>query len=270
MRLTRRGALILTTVFPLCEAEGAQPGQPGGVLWQGWSGGYQWTWSRTNLSVRPPRPLEPWTFREKSQPKPDDLDGLTTLETRISPLSLVGSVVSVRKDEYWDGGAHPSGWISYLSYDADRPEAPLRLTDLFPESDVLRALWADAIVQKALRGAGVKEPPRTAAELEEKLAPLTFTGPRGVEYSFSKKFLSEFSFHHLEGNQVAVRLCAPWGIEVYRFQSTEIGILLPIPASRRTAFQNAARGKEGYLTRNLPPALKGKSAKLVEYSRPRR
>ncbi len=208
-----------------------------------------------------------FSVKQLLTPGKDETSEMDTLEIKAKPLSLVGSVLSLRRDDYWDGGAHPSGAIEYYALDPTRLRARLTLTDLFPDRDVVRALWADPIVRRSLTKAGVQSPPATAAALERKLEDQSFGGEEGSKYGYGKDFLKGFSFHHLEGDRVAVRLCVSWYTEIYRFNSTEIGILLPIPARLRAAFQSAAAGREGFLTRSLPPALKGKEAFLINISR---
>ena len=194
-----------------------------------------------------------------------ELEGYTAYRISVEPMSLVGSLLCYRRDDYWEGGAHPSGAIGYDHVDAARPGKTLKLTDLFPDATVRDALWNDKIVRKVLTDAGVTTKPATSKALAEKLKFKTFSDKEGeIEYGFNPDLLSEFSFHHLEGDKVAVRLCVPWGAEVYRFQYTEIGLLLPIPARLRAPLRAAAAGRSGFLGREAKRRFKDRETSLFD------
>jgi hypothetical protein len=236
-------------------------------FWSGTSGGYRWTWTEKDITAQPGGGVQAFSLKRHLFPKgfgESELEGMTSFTATAKPLSVVGSLLCIREDHYWEGGAHPSGSISYAAIDVAHPKRKLQLTDFFPDAQVRDALWADNIVHKTLVGGGVKGKPATARALEKALAIKYFGGEEGHTYCFTPDFLSQFSFHHLEGDRVAVRLCVPWGAEIYRFQSTEIGILLPVPASLRSQLQAAADGKAGFLTRQYAKRFEDQSATLLE------
>jgi hypothetical protein len=262
-----RGLLLLTIVVAAATAGTAAPKKPAtsATFWSGRSGGF--TWSFTGKDVRATGNGGSLSLRQVLFPTGDPA-GTGHSESKVSPLSLVGSLISYRRDDYWDGGAHPSGWISYRTVDAARPKRELKrelkLTDLFPDRVVRDALWNDKIVRKALQSGGLKSPPATTRALVAALSDKTFGGDEGMTYGFSERFENGFSFHHLEGDQVAVRLCCAWGTEVYRFSSTEIGILLPAPPGLLAPLRLAAAGREGFLSREAKKRFKERASVLNE------
>jgi hypothetical protein len=61
---------------------------------------------------------------------------------------------------------------------------------------------------------------------------------------------------------VAVRLSCPWGTEIYRFQSTQLGLLLKMPARLKAPLQKAASGQEGFLMREADRRYRGAESTL--------
>lgn len=270
MQLSR---IALFTIL-LAGACGALAAPGARSLWSGASGGFDWRVSATDITgARSGSGRGPVSLKRrlgiagKGKRGNPDLEGLSVYEVKVRPLSLVGSLLCYRRDDYWEGGAHPSGDLSYASVDLADPKRTVRLTDLFPDPDVTEALWNDPVVRKALKDAGVTTRPATAAALVKRLEGRTFGGDEGFQYGFPREMLSGFGFHHLEGDQVAVRIGIPWGAEIFRFQGTELGILLPIPSKLREPLRRAAAGQEGFLARSLPRALRGREITLVSDAR---
>jgi hypothetical protein len=240
--------------------------RPAATYWSGRAGGYGWRFTTSDITATGKKPR--LSLQRKLIGKArGELEGYTAYRITVEPLSLVGSLLCYRRDDYWEGGAHPSGAIGYDHVDAARPERTLLLTDLFPDAAVRDALWNDSIVRKTLAGAGVKTRPATSKALVTRLAMKRFTEKEGgdeIEYIFPQALLSQFAFHHLEGNKVAVRLCIPWGAEIFRFRSTELGILLPIPARLRPSLQAAAAGRAGFLTRGAKARFRERDTVLFD------
>lgn len=254
---------VLGIVLALTGIAGAKAAARPVTYWSGRSGGYSWRFTTQDVTAAGRRPS--LSLRRKLVGKAfGELDGYSAYRISVEPLSLVGSLLCYRRDDYWDGGAHPSGAVGFDHVDAARPTRKLRLTDLFPDAAVRDALWNDKIVRRALANTGLKTKPATAAKLVERLAFQRYADKEEVEYTFTKDLLSQFAFHHLEGNRVAVRLCMPWGAEIYRFRSTELGILLPIPARLRQPLQAAAAGRSGFLTREARRRWKDRDTTLFD------
>jgi hypothetical protein len=184
--------------------------------------------------------------------KPDTDNGYSYYEVSFAPLSAVGSLLSYERDDYWDGGAHPSGGESFVTVDARDPAHPLLLTDLFPATQIRHVLLSDPIVQHVLTREKIA-PPLTLQELVKSLAGKEFGGEGDMKYSFPENLLADFAFHHVENGNVAVRLLLPHGSEIFRFQHTQLGLLLPMPARWKAALVEAASGTSGAM---MPALLK--------------
>jgi hypothetical protein len=161
---------------------------------------------------------------------------------------VVGSIISVERNDYVNcpGTAHPSVITWYSVIDAASPRRVVALNELFPERDIFAALMEDAIVKKTLAKAGVPTP----GSLPELIRTLAATEGE-CEYAFTEDMLSHFAFHHLEGDKVAVRIGLSHGVEACRGELTQLGLLLPVPASLASALKAADAGSGGYVMRDL-------------------
>lgn len=227
------------------------------TVWTGTAGSFRWKWTTANLTAASASTgrtafsalaFEKRTSTLLKDEKEDPID--TYVECSIQPLSIVGSIVCYQRDYYWEGGAHPSGSIDFLAVDATNPGRKLSLTDLFPDADVLDALMSDKIVRDTLKRNSVTGTPRTCKQLVKLLSGKSFGGDENGQFGFQDDLLERFALHHVEGSKVAVRLNVSWNYEIYRFSSTQIGILLPTPARLRTAIQNAESRRQGFLMRD--------------------
>jgi len=227
------------------------------TVWSGTAGSFRWKWTTQDLAAASASTgrtaFSALGFEKRTSPllkdeKADPVD--TYVECTVQPLSIVGSIACYERDYYWEGGAHPSGSIDYIAVDAASSGRKLSLTDLFPDSAVLEALMSDKIIRDTLKRNAVKGTPRTSKQLVELLAGKAFGGDENGQFGFQDDFLQRFAFHHIEGDKVAVRLNVSWNYEIYRFSSTQIGILLPIPARLRSALENADSRRQGFLMRD--------------------
>jgi hypothetical protein len=187
-------------------------------------------------------------------------------------LSVVGPIVSISDNSGCDcGGAHPSAATIYRALDLSKSgEVDLgyegyqkhgkmaQLTDYFPEADILKALLADSLIQKALKSSGKRRPATLPALMKAiYLQPV----PVGeCAYELSDDLLTRFAFHHLENGQVAVRLGLTHAYETCRGSSTEIGILLPIPAALKRQLAQAQSGTAGFLLKDKQKIAKDQFA----------
>jgi hypothetical protein len=229
------------------------------VVWQGVSGGYQWRWTAHGMTAKTRRGHPVLTVHDTEETTPDE--PRTRVATTVTPLSLVGSLLSYSQEDYMEGGAHPTGGTRYVTIDAAHPQRRLKLTDLFADSDVLRALLSDAVVQRVRRQENITDVPTTSAALIQQLAGKTFADGEDIVYGFTTNLLENFAFHHLEHDTVAIRLCVPHGTELSRFHFTQLGLLLPVPDRLRDDLQRAAKQQAGFLMRDATsmgrhPAMK--------------
>jgi hypothetical protein len=146
-----------------------------------------------------------------------------------------------QEDDCDCGGAYPSSSKRFRAIDSSK-SAPDRaasasLTDIFPEDSILPALRGDKLVADALKNRE-GPPPASLADL---VAAIQFKSVqvKDCSYSFGADLLSDFAFYAVEGNNVAVRISLSHAAEVCRGQMTQLGILLPIPESLKTALEAA-------------------------------
>ncbi|HEV7861010.1 MAG TPA: hypothetical protein VGO91_20490 [Pyrinomonadaceae bacterium] len=254
-----------------------EPDAPEKVIWTGESDGFVINWTTKNLFARPKgnagaesfsvRPIVEREWKEIEQDRSKRIREGETLvdfeyDRSIEVLSVVGPIVSISDNSGCDcGGAHPSIAIVYRALDLSRPgEVDLsyegykkhgkmvQLTDYFPDADIFRALLADSLIQKAFKSSGQRRPANLSALMKAiYLQPV----PVGeCAYELSDDLLTRFAFHHLENGQVAVRLGLTHAYETCRGRSTEIGILLPIPASLKQQLAQAQSGTAGFLMKD--------------------
>ncbi len=214
------------------------------MLWSGSSAGFQLTWSEADLRVQTGN--KPAVSLFPPLPKLDpDPEFRCEYEWGLIPLSWVGPYLSYRQENYWGcmKTAHPGMLTEFQVKDLRAPSKAVSLNQLFPDSQILKALLADAVVIKALQKAPNKRKYNSTSEL---LAALN-EGNGECEYYFGKDMLTHFAFHHIAGQQVAVRIGLSHGCEAARGNLTQLGILLPIPPALKAPLQQAFNRKAGFL-----------------------
>lgn len=207
--------------------------------------------------------------RERStrgEPPPDP--NPCTQEVHAGILSFVGSLLSIQTtvSTYCERAAHPAGETSFVTFDlaqsvssgaspAPRPKR-VRLGDLFAPEPVIAAFRSDPLIGRAIAGTGPD--PKTLQALQEAMG----AAPEMIEakncYAFAGDQLARFAFHHLDGDQVAVRVGLP-GAGPCRENLTQIGLLLPIPAPLASALASADAGESGFLMRSAREVARGRS-----------
>lgn len=258
------GLLLVLSVLLTARVEA----QNSPVYWSGRAGGYEYRWTARDLTATS-RASEKVAYSvaaalkgEKGNRAPDAVEPEDHYEVSFFPLSVVGSLLSYERDYYWEGGAHPSGYESFVTVDVRQPGKRVRITDLFPAAQVRRALLADGVVRRVLARERITPPP-TLDGLIKALSFKQFGGDDDDMYVFPGTLLETFAFHHVENGKVAVRFLLPHGTEIYRFRHTQLGILLPIPARLKPAFSDAATGKSGALMQSLHRTTKNRNSSLV-------
>ncbi|MCP5419899.1 MAG: hypothetical protein H6970_07105 [Gammaproteobacteria bacterium] len=144
-------------------------------------------------------------------------------------LSIVGPYISYQGESegYAEGAAHPWNNVYYKTIDMRTGKA-VKLTDLFDEREIFQALSNDSVIAAALHD---KTP--------ENLAELLQATDGGCDFYIGEESLSHFAFHHLQKNQVAVRLGLSHGCEAARGNLTQIGFYLTVPDNHRKQFEQA-------------------------------
>lgn len=269
-------ALLIPSEFaPLTRPSAEQKSKLEKTIWAGRSGVFKLRWTTSDITASSSSNQADVRFSAKDLATRGFQEFAALLEEgancfsdrTFTVLSVVGSIVSFRDNSsgMCVPSAHPFGETRFTSIDLARPDGVaykeltmnvdltnpgkiVRLSDLFPEEDILNAMLADPLVKRALAEDKIVAPPKTLAQFVN-----TFTraGLSNKEcYSVSVDLLTRFAFHHLENDRVAVRLGLS-GTSLCRENLTQIGILLPIPPSLKTALKLAESGKEGFLMKDL-------------------
>jgi hypothetical protein len=215
--------------------------------YRGTSSGYQINWRSDDL--------EAWRAQDMSQTEPvfsvrknldeyckDPEEGQFMCagerRTTVQMTSLVGKYLGVLETDsgYVPGAAHDWASTDLQTINLDTGK-PVKLTDVFPEKDIYQALMNDPVVKKALNGAK----PRNLAELKTAVGRY-----RSEDGRFTLEGLGDnFSFHHVKGDKVAVRVSLPYGVEAWRGNLTQLGLYLPIPEGLRRDLHRASTAEDG-------------------------
>jgi len=162
----------------------------------------------------------------------------TLFEKKPGSYCTVGSVVGpwVSADCAWyeeEAGPSPNYGVGRLTVDVTRGGKVVGLDDVFPASDIYLALLNDSVIKKYLP----TPTPRSLPELLDKLQ-----DSHVCEMDMGD-LRNGWGFHHVRGNQVAVRIGLSHVCRANRGTFTQIGIYLPIPETMRSLLKEAdARG----------------------------
>jgi hypothetical protein len=241
-------ALLLAATPVLAAPRVAPPPAKETVYWKGAVGGYAIHWSNRDLLITKLGGAPLYSARRDSLKYHQDMEATCEADDATQVLSVVGPIVS-REDSYagnCPGTAHPFASRTYSTFDLRTgKEADLR--DWFPEDAIRKALLGDRLVQKAL---DVDHP--GLPTLTTLLVALDGTQSPDCLYFFEKDMVKHFAFHHVKGNQVAVRIGLTHGCEAARGNLTQLGIYLPIPKALAGPLARAAAGREGFLMERAP------------------
>lgn len=250
--------LLMTAIFSGLMSVAAWAAPASSPIWSGKSSGATVTWSEQDLKVQ----LSEQAARSLFPPlqvhlgAPPEERNVCYQERSIKVLSVVGSYLSTEDGGYWNclGTAHPGAVTRFTSHHLWRPAQPLRLTDIFPEAQVLKALLAEPLIRKTLTKAKITPLPTTVPALLKQLTELNDE----CEYYFDDDLLERFAFHHVEKGQVAVRIGLSHGCEAARGRLTQLGILLPIPSALQQPLMAAQTRRQGFLMKDAEAVAKGR------------
>jgi len=85
-------------------------------------------------------------------------------------------------------------------------------------------------------------------------------------FQLSPDFLTRFSFHHLEGKRVAIRISLSSASTATQSEHQQLGLLLPIPDSLSIRLHLAGNRREGFLMSYAERAFR-ETATTFTYSR---
>ncbi|MEB3195942.1 MAG: hypothetical protein VKP62_01955 [Candidatus Sericytochromatia bacterium] len=135
------------------------------------------------------------------------------------------------------GAAHP--WATKTLETLDMATGKrVSLDTLFPAHAIFDAMMKDPVVKQALAGAK----PRNLEELRVALAGKKT--PDGAHFFPEEGLFEHFSFHHVKGNQVAVRLALPNAVEAARGTYAQLGLYMDIPKELNQDLMRAAGATE--------------------------
>ena len=194
-------------------------------------------------------------------------------------LSVVGSIASIKDTPKFHCKNDDQGFPRFTTVDLAKSGKVVSLTDLFPESDILKALLAVPAIEDALAESEITKAPATLKEFIEKLDfGLTRSIPVAREdidnsknclwlseddddgddndegchfYLDAKHFLSQFAFHHIEDDKVVLHLGLLPAEPTCQWCHAQISIYLPIPTTLQPALFEAKEGKAGFLMNNM-------------------
>jgi uncharacterized membrane protein/SH3-like domain-containing protein len=184
---------------------------------------------------------------------------------RLTLLSVVDTVVSMKDTFEQHCQAFIHGFPKITTINLANPDKVVSLTDFFGESVILKALLADSLIQKAL--AEIDTPPSTLDALYQvlhKAPPIAVRMKSGEDCDFglSEDFLTQFAFHHINKDRVAVRIALDPATQDCRFQPAQLGIYLPIPNKLKLALKKAQTGQAGFLMNHLNKIAKEQQTTL--------
>jgi len=145
----------------------------------------------------------------------------------LSLLSVVGSIVSLADTFEQHCQAFIHGFHKITTVDLANPEKRISLTDFFAEPVILKALLANILIQKTL-ASKVTLLPSTLDAFSQELesAPdimVEMENGENCQFQLSKDFLTQFAFHHVKKNQVAVYIALSPAMADCRFENAQLG-----------------------------------------------
>ena len=125
------------------------------------------------------------------------------------------------------------------------------MTDILPAPEVFSRVASDRMVKAALQNSADPAP----KSLTGLLKALQFQSVQSGEcsYRFEPDLLHNFAFYNLRAQGVVVRFGLS-AAEVCRGQMTEVGIVVPVPESLKSAVDLAKNRKAGLLAVDAPKA----------------
>jgi LysM repeat protein len=241
------------------------------TLWQDNSGKLHFRWTTDDIVVTNGQDKPIFSAQQVAQTRftADFLPATTfkvcEYQRELKLLSVVDTIASFAQAERVNCQNSPQASLEIQMYSLDMASGqPVNLTDFFSEATLLTAFLNDAVVKKALAGSEVKNP-TTLAELYEALqwADITI---KECDYYLPANYLSQFAFHHLRKNQVAIRVNLPLVNHSCQGDNLFIAFYLPIPTSLKTALKQASFRKAGFLMSAQEKVANGETTMIRLYT----
>ena len=228
-------------------------------LWQGESGGFQITWSSTNLTARQASGTS-MAFDAVAASKANWQDWTKeggaekySAEFDYQLLSVVGPVISVQYGEECDcGGAHPMEFTGFSAFNLSKslPQKPIdaSLLDYFSPEVLYAALMKDPVVVAILH----ERKPASFTALSDILEKDGNYTHSDCEYAFGSDFVKHFAFYDSRPGVVDVRISLSHAVETCRGSFIQVGLELSVTdASLKAALAEAKLGRHGILMKEL-------------------
>ena len=240
------------------------------LIFTGESGGFKLTWTTKDVVVRPAQASSRIVFSAKSMAEQEFKNDTMVEEGEAPPdceagrqftlLSVVGPLISYLDEATMScrGAAHAMHSVSFRTLNLSEPDPDgisssglkqMRLDNLFTEADLLRGFLAEPIIKKTIEGAGMP-PPRTLRNLDEQFLSSGILDVNSGVGFVALEPMSNFAFHHLDQNSVAIRICITPTSGPERGSFSQLGILLPTPQGLKQSLRQADSRQAGFLMKD--------------------
>lgn len=239
------------------------------VIWQGKGNGFTILWTKQDITVTNQHQETVFSAATlANQQFTADFLGEDDCEynRNFIVLSVVGTIASLQDSEdfYCQGTPHPTIETRFMSIDLAKAGRKAKLTDLFAQADILKALLADSVIKSALEQAKPPQSPTTLKALHDTLE-LTQMPIKECSYYLPADFLNQFAFHHVNDNQIAVRVNLQPSAPACQSMNMQLGFYLPIPAKLQSTITQAQTGKVGFLMQTSP-TVANKNTTTLQFS----
>jgi len=236
------------------------------VIWQSKSDGFTIQWTKNDITVSNQNQETVFSAATLANQqftadflREDDCE----YNRNFILLSVVGTIASLQDSEdfYCQGTPHPTIETRFMSIDLAKAGRKAKLTDLFAEADILKALLADSVIKSALKQAKPPQSPTTLKALHDTLE-LIQMPIKECSYYLPADFLNQFAFHHVKDNQIAVRVKLQPLAPACQTKDRQLGFYLPIPAKLQSTIEKAQAGQVGFLMQTSSTVANKKTTTL--------
>ncbi|MDM8557773.1 LysM peptidoglycan-binding domain-containing protein [Candidatus Parabeggiatoa sp. HSG14] len=253
---------ILTSLLLLCLSHFVLAANK--TIWQGESGDLTIHWTKSDI-IATNKQGKIWFSADALAQQDFEADFLAEqssdtdykYQRTFTLLSVVGNIASLKDEDSLEGKESD---IRFKVIDFTQPDLTIKLTDFFKESDILKAILADKLVKKALTKTQL-ETISTFSALSEALewSEIRF---KSCSYQLPEDFLSQFAFHHIKKNEVAIRLNLFPGVDTCYSKKIQLGFYLPIPTVLKSALNQAKSSNTGFLMKRSRKIAHGQNTSL--------
>ncbi len=231
------------------------------TIWQGKSAGFNIDWTEKNLTATKGRKMIfsaekalVQKYFEREILRYPSSGPVCEYKRTLTLLSVVGSIVSLADtfEQHCQAFIHSIPKITTV--DLANPEKTVSLTDFFAEPVILKALLANILIQKTLASKVTLPSTLDALSQDLKSAPdmmVEMENGENCQFQLSKDFLTQFAFHHVKKDHVAVYITLSPAITDCRFEKVQLGIYLPIPKKLSLNIKKAQKSQAGFLMEKM-------------------